>query len=110
VYGEVLSPGATRTLVFYAHYDGQPVNPAKWAEGLSPFKPQLTTAALDKDGKFIDIPPANSPLNDDWRLYLPTLNINGIESANVGRLASNIIPTLATVTLDLRLVKGSGKN
>ena len=38
---------------------------------------------------------------------LPTLNINGIESANVGRLASNIIPTLATVTLDLRLVKGN---
>lgn len=38
---------------------------------------------------------------------LPTLNINGIVSANVGRLASNIIPTLATVTLDLRLVKGN---
>lgn len=69
VYGEILSPGATRTLVFYAHYDGQPVNPAKWAEGLSPFKPQLATAALDKGGKFLDLPPANSPLNDDWRLY-----------------------------------------
>jgi acetylornithine deacetylase/succinyl-diaminopimelate desuccinylase-like protein len=38
---------------------------------------------------------------------LPTLNINGIVSANVGRLASNIIPTMATVTLDLRLVKGN---
>ena len=38
---------------------------------------------------------------------LPTLNINGIVSANVGRLASNIIPTTATATLDLRLVKGN---
>ena len=38
---------------------------------------------------------------------IPTLNINGIVSANVGKLASNIIPTLATVTLDLRLVKGN---
>jgi acetylornithine deacetylase/succinyl-diaminopimelate desuccinylase-like protein len=38
---------------------------------------------------------------------LPTLNINGIVSANVGKLASNIIPTMATVTLDLRLVKGN---
>lgn len=69
VYGEVLTPGATRTLVFYAHYDGQPVNPAKWAEGLSPFKPQLATTTVDKGGKFLDLPKANEPLNDDWRLY-----------------------------------------
>jgi acetylornithine deacetylase/succinyl-diaminopimelate desuccinylase-like protein len=26
VYGEVLVPGAKQTLIFYAHYDGQPVN------------------------------------------------------------------------------------
>jgi acetylornithine deacetylase/succinyl-diaminopimelate desuccinylase-like protein len=38
---------------------------------------------------------------------LPTLNINGIVSANVGKLASNIIPTSASATLDLRLVKGN---
>src|SRR3712207_2389782 len=30
VYGEWLAPGATRTLVLYAHYDGQPTDPAKW--------------------------------------------------------------------------------
>src|SRR5690242_3008864 len=30
VYGEVNVPGAKQTLVFYAHYDGQPVNPAQW--------------------------------------------------------------------------------
>ena len=33
VYGEVNVPGATRTIMFYAHYDGQPVNPAQWAPG-----------------------------------------------------------------------------
>jgi acetylornithine deacetylase/succinyl-diaminopimelate desuccinylase-like protein len=38
VYGELPSPGATRTLVFYAHYDGQPVNPSEWRTG-DPFKP-----------------------------------------------------------------------
>ncbi|MGZ3844986.1 MAG: hypothetical protein ACXVBH_02960, partial [Flavisolibacter sp.] len=27
VYGEVNVPGATKTVIFYAHYDGQPVNP-----------------------------------------------------------------------------------
>src|SRR5580698_40297 len=25
VFGEIRTPGATRTIVFYAHYDGQPV-------------------------------------------------------------------------------------
>jgi acetylornithine deacetylase/succinyl-diaminopimelate desuccinylase-like protein len=37
VYGEVIVPGATQTIIFYAHYDGQPVNPAQWAKGLEPF-------------------------------------------------------------------------
>jgi acetylornithine deacetylase/succinyl-diaminopimelate desuccinylase-like protein len=35
----------------------------------------------------------------------PSLNINGIESAEAGDAARNIIPTTATATLDLRLVK-----
>jgi acetylornithine deacetylase/succinyl-diaminopimelate desuccinylase-like protein len=31
VYGEILRPGAARTVVFYAHYDGQPLDPKEWA-------------------------------------------------------------------------------
>jgi acetylornithine deacetylase/succinyl-diaminopimelate desuccinylase-like protein len=31
VYGEWKTPGATRTLVFYAHYDGQPTDPKQWS-------------------------------------------------------------------------------
>jgi acetylornithine deacetylase/succinyl-diaminopimelate desuccinylase-like protein len=69
VYGEVLTPGATKTLIFYAHYDGQPVNPDKWAQGLSPFKPQMTTTSLDKGGKFMDFPTETLPLSNDWRIY-----------------------------------------
>jgi hypothetical protein len=30
VYGSLTVPGATRTVVFYAHYDGQPVTPGDW--------------------------------------------------------------------------------
>jgi acetylornithine deacetylase/succinyl-diaminopimelate desuccinylase-like protein len=40
-------------------------------------------------------------------INLPSLNINGFNSANVGKLASNVIPTTATAVLDLRLVLGN---
>ncbi|WP_201767606.1 peptidase dimerization domain-containing protein [Sediminibacterium sp. C3] len=40
-------------------------------------------------------------------INLPSLNINGIQSGNVGKLASNQIPTFATAVLDLRLVLGN---
>ncbi len=38
VYGQISVPGAQHTIVFYAHYDGQPVTPSEW-EGGSPFTP-----------------------------------------------------------------------
>jgi acetylornithine deacetylase/succinyl-diaminopimelate desuccinylase-like protein len=68
VFGEVRTPGATRTVIFYAHYDGQPVNPAQWREGLSPFRPQLATGPLDRGGQ-LATRPATGPFNPDWRLY-----------------------------------------
>src|SRR5262249_12306049 len=42
VYGEIRAPQAQHTIVFYAHYDGQPVTPADWAGG-DPFKPVFRT-------------------------------------------------------------------
>jgi acetylornithine deacetylase/succinyl-diaminopimelate desuccinylase-like protein len=44
VYGEVVVPGATQTIIFYAHYDGQPVSPEKWNPAIKPYQPIL----LDK--------------------------------------------------------------
>ena len=38
LYGEVKVPGARQTLLFYAHYDGQPVVPAEWSQK-DPFAP-----------------------------------------------------------------------
>ncbi len=68
VYGEVLIPGAKTTLIFYAHYDGQPVNPAQWAKGLEPFVPKLFTASLNKSGEVIPLPENNS-YDPEWRIY-----------------------------------------
>lgn len=56
VYGEVIIPGATQTIIFYAHYDGQPVIPAQWAKGLSPFTPVLMSESMEKGGSIINFP------------------------------------------------------
>lgn len=68
VYGEVMVPGAKQTLIFYAHYDGQPVNPAQWAKGLDPFFPKLFSAAIDKAGTNLSFP-ADNNYNNEWRIY-----------------------------------------
>jgi acetylornithine deacetylase/succinyl-diaminopimelate desuccinylase-like protein len=41
------------------------------------------------------------------RLLLPSLNVRGITSGNTGALARNVIPSTATASLDVRLVKGN---
>ena len=69
LFGEVLVPGATRTIVFYAHYDGQPVNPNQWAEGLKPFEAVLLDKPVDSGGKIIPLPGPTQPINPDWRIY-----------------------------------------
>src|SRR6185437_7632775 len=40
-------------------------------------------------------------------INIPSLNINGFSSGDVGALARNVIPTKASAVLDLRLVKGN---
>jgi acetylornithine deacetylase/succinyl-diaminopimelate desuccinylase-like protein len=40
-------------------------------------------------------------------INLPSLNINGMQSGNIGKMASNQIPTTANAVIDLRLVLGN---
>ena len=68
IYGEWLVPGAKRTLVLYAHYDGQAVTPEDW-KATSPFEPKLYSDRLDRGGKPIPLPAAGQPIDDEWRLY-----------------------------------------
>ncbi len=68
VYGEVMVPGATQTIIFYAHYDGQPVIASQWAKGLSPFTPILTSESLEKGGTIINFPTVQ-PYDLQNRIY-----------------------------------------
>jgi acetylornithine deacetylase/succinyl-diaminopimelate desuccinylase-like protein len=67
VYGLVKVAGAKKTIALYAHYDGQPVNPAQWAQELKPFEPVFLTAPIERGGKIIN-PSPGSPINPQWRL------------------------------------------
>ncbi|HSA57224.1 MAG TPA: M20/M25/M40 family metallo-hydrolase [Gemmatimonadaceae bacterium] len=67
VYGELRVPGATRTIVLYAHFDGQPVDPRDW-QG-DPFTPVLRDRALFAGGRGIPFPAAGQRTDGEWRLY-----------------------------------------
>src|ERR1700746_4018708 len=67
VFGEMKTPGATRTIVFYAHYDGQPLNPTEWVT--PPFTPTLRDKTIERDGQVIPLPAVGKPFDPEWRLY-----------------------------------------
>ena len=68
VFGKLETPGATRTIIVYMHYDGQSVDPATWV-GTKPYEPALRDAPFDSGGKIISFPSASEHYKDDWRLY-----------------------------------------
>jgi acetylornithine deacetylase/succinyl-diaminopimelate desuccinylase-like protein len=67
VFGELKSPGAKRTVVFYAHYDGQPVTPSQWSS--DPFIPVMRSGPLNSGEHDIDWKNAKSPFGPEWRLF-----------------------------------------
>ena len=68
VYAEVKTPGAERTLLLYAHYDGQPTDPKQWA-GTQPWQPVFRSAALEANGQIVTAPAEGTPFNPEWRIY-----------------------------------------
>ena len=68
VYAEVKTPGAERTLLLYAHYDGQPTDPKQWI-GTQPWQPVFRSAALEANGAIVTAPNEGTAFNPEWRIY-----------------------------------------
>ena len=68
VYGEWITSRALKTVIFYAHYDGQPTDPSAWT-GSKPWEPVLRSAALEKGGKDLPWPTATTKIDPEWRIY-----------------------------------------
>ncbi|HUQ83090.1 MAG TPA: M20/M25/M40 family metallo-hydrolase [Gemmatimonadaceae bacterium] len=93
VYGELRTPGATRTIVFYAHYDGQPVVPSQWTG--APFEPVLRDGSLAAGAKTIPLPAAGQRMSGESRIYARSASddkgaiiamlgaLDGMRSANI---------------------------
>ena len=60
------TPGARRTVLYYAHYDGQPISQKGWLS--APFTPLMRDGPLGGDPKTVDWKTAPS-LNPNWRLF-----------------------------------------
>jgi acetylornithine deacetylase/succinyl-diaminopimelate desuccinylase-like protein len=67
VFGSLAVPGAKRTVVFYAHYDGQPVTPSQWAS--DPFVPVMRDGPLGPAAKIIDWKALKGRFDPKWRLF-----------------------------------------
>ncbi|HSC46438.1 MAG TPA: M20/M25/M40 family metallo-hydrolase, partial [Candidatus Acidoferrum sp.] len=71
VFGKLDTLGATRTIIFYAHYDGQPVVASDWTDK-SPFEPVLRDKPIEAAGRRISFPDPATNANSyqpDWRIY-----------------------------------------
>lgn len=68
VYGEWMTPGATKTVIFYAHYDGQPTDPTAWT-GSKPWVPVLRSNSLENGGKDLPWPTVGEKIDPEWRIY-----------------------------------------
>ena len=68
VWGELKVPGAKRTLLIWAHYNGQPVDPKGWKQA-NPFIAVLRGGRLEDGAKEVPGFRNLDRFDPDWRLY-----------------------------------------
>ena len=69
VYAEKNVPGASRTLLFYIHYDGQPVDLPRWKQEGGPFHPMMRDGRMEDGAKPIPNFTSLEKFDENWRLY-----------------------------------------
>lgn len=67
VYGEWKTPGAQRTILVYAHYDGQPTDPKQWT-GSVPWQPVFRSGAIEEGGQIVIVGNSGA-INPGYRIY-----------------------------------------
>lgn len=67
VFGSLDVPGASRTIVLYAHYDGQPVDTSEWTS--HPWRPVLRSGPLDRSPRELPLVPEGGRYDPEWRLF-----------------------------------------
>jgi acetylornithine deacetylase/succinyl-diaminopimelate desuccinylase-like protein len=77
VFGEIPAANAARTLIFYAHYDGQPLDPKEWAT--PPWEPVI------KDGRIY----ARSASDDKAPILAIAAALDALQAAKLA-IRSNI--------------------
>ena len=65
VYGELTVPQAKRTLLIWAHYDGQPVDPKGWKQP-SPFRPVLREGRLEDGARVVSNIRRTDRFDPEW--------------------------------------------
>lgn len=94
VFAQRNTPGATRTLMIYIHYDGQPVNRGNWRS--DPWSAVLRTDMVEKGGQQI---PMKAPFDPNWRIFARSAGddkapIIALWSALTALAASGIEPSV----------------
>ncbi|MEP5610909.1 MAG: M20/M25/M40 family metallo-hydrolase [Cyclobacteriaceae bacterium] len=67
IFGYLPAKKAKRTLAFYVHYDGQPVDKTKWTN--DPWEPTYYTRAIFEGGTAIDFPKEQEDIDPNHRIY-----------------------------------------
>ena len=63
-----VSTGQLKTLLFYMHFDGQPVEPEKWQQE-SPYKPVLKKRNVNGQWEAIDWSNLQTGYDPEWRIF-----------------------------------------
>jgi acetylornithine deacetylase/succinyl-diaminopimelate desuccinylase-like protein len=97
VVADLPARGATRTIAFYAHYDGQPVDPAQWKS--APWTPVMR----DANGNDVDWQHA-AALDPEWRLYARSAGDDKAPIVAMAAALDALRDTKRTPAVNLRFV------